>query len=769
MRLLIDNLDGLGAVDYTDQLSPEAPFEIARKLNAPSTCSCQLLSGPVAAPRRLGRVVVSRTRDGLVLFTGYVTTEPETVYAGESSSMSVYRVMVAAESDDWLLDKQGLMTGAASFGLTGAALLTSLTKRVDAQRFTTATTGLMLSTGMARLDSTRLWSENAGAIAGAVYARYRVLAGQVQLQPMGATTHTMTVAKGSLHQNGLELRHARTLVNDVTISGPMEAGAYVTEIFSGDGTTAVFQLSGAPFRGRSGASANLVSDAFPGATVNSQVWALSDPGAHLSPGATGLQMSGGDGLDGETTLAAIDDVELAGGLVLEAANVSLNQGSDGVLLGLYNGPVKRANCVAGFDVRQLNGTTTVGPLVNGAVAGTLLTLVSGHTYVLRLRVYCSAMERQQQSYHVMVDGATGTFGGGLITAPMSVVFEVRDTGASSNTPVTVLYDGGMASSPGSVSWAPVNSVQLKGAVGSLKMTATGSAWVRDTTSGGVTSTKLLGPAGEGGDATMSAGGELRFFPGRVPAAGDRVTVTYRAARRAVARLVNAASVATEAVGGLPGTAAWRGGVLEPAARSTEDCANAAAAVLAMGVSRTASLAGSYTAVSGVDVWPGDALLLSGVPSAAQVLARKVTLRSHGGRPEMIESVVEFANDWASSPSIRLSGTLAADVPSGLAALLSATASVSDLAGLTVSSVTTTAVQVDAGTAPPANGGFEVRRRDGAFGPGTDADLVLRSPVRGFTLPRSAMTERFYVRMYDGSTPPVYSWRSSVISTDVPMS
>ena len=235
-----------------------------------------------------GRVVVSRTRDGLVLFTGYLTVEPETVYVGESSSMSVYRVMVRAESDDWLLDKQGLMTGAESFGLSGAALLTSLTSRVDAVRFTTATAGVVLSTGMARLDAGKLWSENAGAIAGAAYARYRVLAGQVQLQPMGATRYALAVVDESLHQDGLTLRHGWALVNDVTVSGPMEAGAYVTEIFGGDGTTAVFQLSNAPFRGRSGAAATLVSDAFAGGDVQQPGVGGERPGGAPEPGGGGV-------------------------------------------------------------------------------------------------------------------------------------------------------------------------------------------------------------------------------------------------------------------------------------------------------------------------------------------------------------------------------------------------------------------------------------------------------------------------------------------------
>ncbi len=72
----------------------------------------------------------------------------------------------------------------------------------------------------------------------------------------------------------------------------------------------------------------------------------------------------------------------------------------------------------------------------------------------------------------------------------------------------------------------------------------------------------------------------------------------------------------------------------------------------------------------------------------------------------------------------------------------------------MTAVSGSAIQVSANVTPPANGGFEVRRRDWAFGPGTNSDLVLRSPVANFTIPREAVRERYYIRMYDGSTPPI---------------
>ena len=93
----------------------------------------------------------------------------------------------------------------------------------------------------------------------------------------------------------------------------------------------------------------------------------------------------------------------------------------------------------------------------------------------------------------------------------------------------------------------------------------------------------------------------------------------------------------------------------------------------------------------------------------------------------------------------------------------------NLQQLTVTSLSDIAMQVDAGMDPPAGGGFEVRLRDWWFGMGVDAaDLVLRSPVRSFSIPSTAQLERYYVRMYDASTPPLYSRLSSAVFVNMPL-
>jgi hypothetical protein len=301
------------------------------------------------------------------------------------------------------------------------------------------------------------------------------------------------------------------------------------------------------------------------------------------------------------------------------------------------------------------------------------------------------------------------------------------------------------------------------------VTQTGSAWVVSTLPSGEQMTRLIGVAGEGVDCKISTAGKVTFLSGRVPVAGELVTVTYRVQQRAVARLENAASVAAEAAGDMPGTAQWLGKVLKPVARSSQDCESAALAVLSFAASRAAAVAGTYEAVNPADVWPGDVLTVSSSGQAMSVVVRQVKIVDGMTRPEMLTYRMAFANDWAEALGLTLSEAIAVDALLPQTALSAPGNVLANLQQLQVVSATGTALQVDAGTAPPAGGGFEVRRRDGDFGPGVDQDLVLRSPVRSFSIPREGQIEHYYVRMYDASSPPLYSRFSSGVFTDLPVS
>jgi hypothetical protein len=406
-------------------------------------------------------------------------------------------------------------------------------------------------------------------------------------------------------------------------------------------------------------------------------------------------------------------------------------------------------------------------------------MLSGHTCTLRIHLHSPEPLRVKQAYYAMVAGAIESFGGGLVDSPLRLVFELRDNGLASNTPVTVLYDGVIPTSPARCSFVAVNSVQLFGSVASVAVLRTGSAWIQSTDpTSGVVSTRLAGKGGDGVDCslTSSVTGKVTFLAGRVPEAGEIVTVSYRGARRSVGRVADAASIAAEAAGGSIGTARWIGHVAQPVARSTEDCENAAQAILSFATNRAAAIKGTYRVTNPLsgDIWPGDLLAFTANGNTSSVIVRSVQIEEQGAAPEALSYRIAFANDWAEGLGLKLSETIATNalLPQTPQAFGTPTPVLANLPQLTVTASAATLV-ADAGTAPPAGGGFEVRRRDGGFGIGAtgsaSGDLVLRSPVRGFTIPRASIVEQFYVRMYDASTPPLYSRESSAIATNLPLS
>jgi hypothetical protein len=794
VRITIDNLNGLGAIDYTEAVVEGGPITVQRALNEPSRCTAEIMLGieGLIVPVRRGRVTVTAA-NGMVLFTGYLATEPVSIYAGNASTGPVYRARVTAVSDEWLLDNLGSGAGlrdAESLGLNGTALVTQLASRAQAggsAGVTIATSGTVAVTGTFAARASSPFSVNAANAASSAYASYRALNGQILIQPVGNATIALSDANGTLSVSELETSAVRELANDVTLTGAEEPAAYIQENFFGDGTTTVFDLTESAYRDT---NRTLVLDNFNQATFNTAQWILNDPGSHLSLTSAGLTMNGGNGFDGQTTVEALDAVEMSGAIVVQLGQVILAAASEGMLAGMYQGLLVLAECFAGFRVRQsvsgTGGVTVIVPVVNGVEVGTVFTPIAGHSYTLRLRLHCVEMQRVMQRYYCMVDGVVQGFGNlGGVAAPMDVVFELVDEGDASNTYATVLYDSAAAgaplnSTPATCAFVAANSTQLFGSVGSVSVTRPGSMWVVSTLPSGALETRLVGVAGQGVDCTASYGtaagapGKVTFLAGRVPVAGERITVSYRNEQRSVARLADTASIASEAVNGAPGTCRWLGSVTLPVARSSVDCESATQAVLAFATSRTAAVAGKYAMVNPAqDIWPGDILAITSAGVTSSLLVRSVVVTDGGAVPEVKQYAVSFANDWATEWDAGIGTKLSEEIATD--AYLPQTASsapgqvLANLQQLTVTSLTDTTLQVNAGMAPPAGGGFEVRLKDWEFGVGVDgADLVLRSPVQSFSIPCAAQLERYYIRMYDASTPPLYSRFSSAVFVNMPV-
>lgn len=187
------------------------------------------------------------------------------------------------------------------------------------------------------------------------------------------------------------------------------------------------------------------------------------------------------------------------------------------------------------------------------------------------------------------------------------------------------------------------------------------------------------------------------------------------------------------------------------------------------------MAGSYSTVNPTaDIWPGDVLVVTSDGVASSLLIRSVEVKDGNAVPEIRTYAIKFANDWATEwedgLGLKLSEAIATNVVLPATAEQAPAQVLANLQQLSVTSVNGSEVQMDAGCDPPTGGGFEVRRRDWNFGANVDtADLVLRSPVRSFSIPRAAQIERYYVRMYDASSSAPYSRFSSAVFLNVPLS
>jgi hypothetical protein len=452
--------------------------------------------------------------------------------------------------------------------------------------------------------------------------------------------------------------------------------------------------------------------------------------------------------------------------LFEAAGVTLSSGSAGILAGFFTTLETADCCTAGFQATAAPGTgvVTIQPIVQGCAAGTTYSISSSYQYTLRVRVHCPDYERARSIYYSFGDSGEISVGGDLILSPGKIQMEIQEfINGVGATPVT-LYDGAVANLPGNCWAVPASSISLNGTMRSVHLTNLGSGWVVSTPSGGGSYTRRIGSASESAECHIERTGKLVFYTGYTPASGELIAANYRTIGRAVGRAVNTASQTALAAAGSPPVAVWIGTVTSPAARSSADCRYAAQAMVQAASSTSALWSGTYKgnrASFSTDVWPGDELLLNAPSTSldAQVVVRSVKITYVPSYPDLLEYEISFANDWADDLAIKTSKT----VPDS--AWLPATANLtvlSNLTSLTVTAVNGSTVTVNTGVTPPTGGGFEVRTRDFAFMAGSDSSLVLRGSEQNLTFSRQTANDRFYIRMYDGSTPPNYSEFSTAI-------
>ncbi len=173
-----------------------------------------------------------------------------------------------------------------------------------------------------------------------------------------------------------------------------------------------------------------------------------------------------------------------------------------------------------------------------------------------------------------------------------------------------------------------------------------------------------------------------------------------------------------------------------------------------------------------DVIPGEAVQVSAPSRGAEfsAIVRKVEVQVVSLADDRSHYDISFANDTDGPLAFKLEAiTLAAPLATiYTTGTPSSSLYIDSLTAAQITNVIASQITVDAGVAPPAGGGIEVRRSDGGWGPSDGGNLAGRFTTETFTLPRLSRAQSYYLRQYDGSSPAKYSRYSALLYVDYPL-
>ena len=232
-------------------------------------------------------------------------------------------------------------------------------------------------------------------------------------------------------------------------------------------------------------------------------------------------MEGGTGVDGQTSVSFIEQIELGGALELQHGDVSFTAASQGVLGGLYPGAISAAGCLAGFQITPSGAGSTIQALISGALQARLwppqpATSISSQLICIRWR--CTGLGRfiTPRCIRQGADGAVRR-----LAANVRFVLEVQDIDPSNPetlvAPATVLYDDVIENAPGFCTYALVNAANMQCSIAYTYVAHISLAEVRTAVQTSPTEyapyiTQLVGALADGAECEITSDPSLDFYP-----------------------------------------------------------------------------------------------------------------------------------------------------------------------------------------------------------------------------------------------------------------
>lgn len=450
-------------------------LSIVESINIPTQCTFDMYPvdrGYQTPPQRAYIQVYSSDTDR-TLFTGFIVSEPVRTYVapkpgepldGLNTPGQWFKYSFTCTSDEYLLNIKAVPFIPAYVNRTQGQILKDLAEILCPGFFDTS--NVMDGDIVPHFDyvPAQNWSSTAKSFADGIRYRYKVKDKTIWYVPYGdvplgikydeVADNTRLFSPKDLQTSVLSV----PVVNDVTIIGDIEAGNNRDDYFIGDGFTGNFQLAHQAFRG---ASTVLLQETWKNATLNTQNWFLQDQGQgsaggpgnnfDFSAGALNIVTSGGHvgpfPFDlGESYISMQNGIEVAGGIDLEAGELTVNEFCEGIIGGVYTDTLYTSgSLVAGFRLHTPASGVVVGAsgaagvaiqpwfqglnLTGGVntsginISGVQIVTKQNHTYVLQMLIAAPKYSRYTRLYRTL-DGEE--YGGGDIDCYGNITWVVQD-------------------------------------------------------------------------------------------------------------------------------------------------------------------------------------------------------------------------------------------------------------------------------------------------------------------------------------------------------
>jgi hypothetical protein len=762
MKLTIDNLDGLGETDYTARLDAEAPPKIVRKLNQAPLLTARLACEGVGITAAAGSKVRLYRDTGDLWFSGYMDEAPQREFAGMLMGTAVFRVALHAKGEMGALDRGVLSERAAMGGRTAGQAVTVLTQEANSAFTTAAVQDVALSASYA-VETGELWSAATAGIADCARATLSVQSRALTMAPVGLATRTLTDGDAGFSPDSLKLSLGGATANDITVIGSQEPALYVRDHFTATGSEVTLALTQDAFKAKRSV---LVEDDFHTMALDMTKWKNDFPGP-----LTFTQ--GGVACAGPVALRYRDRVEVGGLIILEQTGISYTNGQ-GIVGGLFCGGVGPNYCIAGVMLE--NGQ--VQPVIGGVVNAAVKQLTAGMLYEFRTLIFHPEPIRAGQVYSSSVCNGQGARTSQVWSGTTHIVMTMREINPADpstlSSPQVVIFDCTMANVQAYADYLPLWGLSLTCTLGHAAAINEGAVWVQSAAPGQAWRTRVMGDVSAGAECYVTAK-ELHFTAASEPVLNEQIEVFYRTSALACGRVVDPQSIQALKNTEDSGTRAMVAHVTAPAPRTSLDCEQAARALLDDLTQVGCNV--EYQAWAGMlpagpsDVQPGELWNISAALWGVNCLAvvREVEIEFQDLSDQYARFALRLANDAAKPIGLRFArakhNALVAVVASNLQDDVSARPA--GLPDARITTVGTPTLTLDTGIDPIPGGGFEVRvEGDWGWGMTINQNLVGRYTSRSISLPSTGVTQTFYLRQFDASTPPQYSTYATVLNVEV---